>query len=86
MLSRAQNIFHHLYPRLRGSVSGTDLNGVQTRPSSPVWQGGERRTTFWAQYASRRVPFFSFWLILHFTSDFIQSDAIINNACCTCHQ
>ena len=47
---------------------------------------------FLAEYAFRRVPFFSFQLILHFASDFIQSptiifmDAIINNARCLCHQ
>ena len=34
-----------------------------TRPSSPVRQDGERRTTLLDEYAFRRVPFFSFWLI-----------------------
>ena len=29
----------------------------ESRPSSPVWQDGERRTTFLAEYAFRRVPF-----------------------------
>ena len=33
------------------------------------------------------LPAVSLFLVLaHFTSDFIQSDAIINNACCMCHQ
>ena len=31
-----------------------------TRPLSPVRQDGERRTTFWAEYAFRRVPFSRF--------------------------
>ena len=34
-----------------------------SRPSSPVRQDGERRTTFLDEYAFRRVPFFTFWLI-----------------------
>ena len=36
----------------------------------------ERRTTFLCRVCFRRVPFFSFRLILHFTSDFIQSATI----------
>ena len=57
-----------------------------TRPSSPVRQDGERRTTFLDEYAFRLVPFSrfgSFFVIL--TSDFQFIDAIINNARCTCH-
>ena len=63
---------------------------VIARPSSSVRQDGERRTTFLAEYAFRRVPFFSFRLILLFTlilfnlSKFI--DAIVNNTRCACHQ
>ena len=34
------------------------------RPSSPVRQAGERRTTFLAKYALRRVTFFSFRITL----------------------
>ena len=56
------------------------------RPSSPVRQDGERRTTFLDEFAFRRVSFFSFWLIfLVLTSDFQFIDAIINNSRCVCH-
>ena len=57
------------------------------------WSGmsGECRTTFLAEYASRRLPFLAsayftlcLPLILFNLSQFI--DAIINNACCVCHQ
>ena len=41
----------------------TDVLINDSRPSSPVRQDGERRTTFLDVYAFRRVPFFSFWLI-----------------------
>ena len=34
------------------------VNTVTPRPSSPVRQDGERRTTFLDEYALRRVPFF----------------------------
>ena len=60
------------------------IAGFVTRPSSLVWQGGERRTTFWAKYAFRRVLFSRFGsfyilpLILFNLPQFI--DAIINNA------
>ena len=57
-----------------------------TRPSSPVRQDGERRTTFLDEYAFRRVPFSrfgSFFFVL--TSDFQFNDTIINNARCACH-
>ena len=57
-----------------------------TRPSSPVRQDGERRTTFLNEYALRLVPFSrfgSFFVVL--TSDFQFIDAIINNARCACH-
>ena len=33
---------------------------TMTRPSSPVRQDGERRTTFFAEYAFRRFPFSRF--------------------------
>ena len=40
------------------------LEGIEgTRPSSPIRQDGERRSTSLDEYAFRRVPFFSFWLI-----------------------
>ena len=35
------------------------LTSIGARPSSPVRQDGERRTTFLDEYAFRRVPFFS---------------------------
>ena len=44
-------------------LSYMSVLGVTARPSSPVRQDGERRTTFLDGYALRRVPFFSFWLI-----------------------
>ena len=36
-----------------------------SRPSSPVRQDGERRTTFFDEYAFRRVPFFL--VLAHFS-------------------
>ena len=65
-------------------------DSYKPRPSSPVRQGGERQTTFWAEYAFRRVLFSRFGsfyilpLILFNLPQFI--DAIINNARRTYHQ
>ena len=61
-----------------------------------IVQGRRRRSgrtasagpLFLDEYAFRRVPFFSFWLIFlcaYITSDFQFIDAIINNARCACH-
>ena len=41
-----------------------DNSELSARPSSPVRQDGERRTTFLDEYAFRRVSFFSFWLMI----------------------
>ena len=51
------------------------IQNGESRPSSPVRQDGERRTTFLAEYAFPRIPFL---VSAHFTfySDFIQSAKI----------
>ena len=69
-----------------GNYAATSFGVNLPRPSSPVRQDGERRTTFLDEYAFRRVPysyFGSFFFVL--TSDFQFIDAIINNARCACH-
>ena len=64
-----KNVDPNAEPRIRNHTVFTLLVNTMllARPSSPVRQDGERRTTFLAEYAFRRVPFFSFWLILLFT-------------------
>ena len=72
------------------SFFGNGMPSYKARPSSPVRQDGERRTTFLAEYAFRCVLFFSFRLILLFTLILFNLpkciDAIINNTRCKCHQ
>ena len=78
---------HSLVSIDKGSVS-TKLFTLNeyARPSSPVRQDGERRTTFWTimlSAVSLFSRFGSFFFVL--TSDFQFIDAIINNARCACH-
>ena len=64
----------HQWVSLRTLANSEDPDEMP-RPSSPVGQDGERRTTFLAEYAFRRVPF-SVSANFTFYSDFIQSAKI----------